>query len=294
MEVQAQIAKQTYLPWKQTLIMPIGDIQYDGPRGAADVSRLKRYVKWGMENEVYFIGMGDFVDFMSPSNRDRLARAGLYDTAQNVIDEKAYALEDEVWELLKPTKGHWIGLLQGHHYFAHLNGETSDTRFSYLLDAPFLGDCAIVRMTFRGDDRRRGDTATIKMWVHHGHGGGGVLPTGPFNKLYHQKARWPNVRIFMQGHVPQLGAVKTEGLDVTSKGTPHIIHEDTTYVVTGGFARAYQQGSKFAGRAQGNYAEKAAMPPGVLGTPVLILTPETVQRATPKMTFRTVDVKVRV
>lgn len=286
MEVIAQAGTSEYLPWAPMLIMPVGDIQYDGPHGAADLDRLARFVKWGMERGAWFIGMGDFVDFLSPSNRERLRTAGLYDTATTVIDNAATQLEAELLAVLQPTKGRWLGLLQGHHYFEHDAGFTSDTRFARDLDAPFLGDCAIIRLTFRDT---AGGSTMIKVWAHHGHGGG-ILPTAGLNRLYHQKVRYPQVRLFLMGHCPQLGHTVTDGLDVTTKGAPLLIHQDTHYVLTGGFSRSYQQGSKFAGRAQGSYAEKAMMPPAVLGGSVITLTPEHYSRG--GTSYRTVDVKV--
>ena len=211
----------------------------------------------------------------------------MYDTAEGVIDRAATRLEDEILEVLLPTKGRWVGLLQGHHYMEHMNGSTSDTRLAAALDAPFLGDCAIIRITFRDP---KGGASIIKIWAHHGHGGGGILPTAMLNKLYHQKVRYPGVRVFMVGHVPQLGHVVTDGLDVSDKGTPRLVHQDTHYVMCGGFSRAYQQGSEMNGRPQGGYAEKAMMPPAVLGGALLTLTPERYVRH--GSSYRTIDVKV--
>ena len=272
MEVLAKVGRTAALPWAPMLLMPVGDIQYDGPDGAADLPRLCRHLAWGVAHGAYFIGMGDFVDFMSPSNRDRLATAGLYDTATSIIDRAATTLEDEILALLAPTRGRWVGLLQGHHYFSHLDGTTSDTRFALALGAPFLGDCALMRWTFRHES---GGSVNVKVWAHHGHGGGSILPTAGLNKLYHQKVRYPNVRLFLMGHVPQLGHVLTDGLDITDRGEPHLLHEDTHYVLTGGFARGYLEGNQFAGRSQGGYAEKRMLPPAVLGGAVITLTPET-------------------
>lgn len=282
MEVLANIGTNQVMPWEPMLIMPVGDIQYDGPKGATDLPRLKRHLAWGMRNGVWFLGMGDIVDVLSPSNRQRFLAAGLYDTAQTFFDDAVTDLEQEILEVLAPTKGRWIGLLQGHHYYAHLDGTTSDTRFAAALEAPYLGDCALIRVTFRDEQSH---SVNIKLWVHHGHGGSGVLPTAGLNKLYHQKVRYPNVRIFMMGHVPQLGFITTDGLDITDRGEPHITHEDTHYILTGGFARAYLEGSKFSGRAQGGYAEKGMMPPAVLGGMLIKLTPE-------RGNTNTVDVKV--
>ena len=288
MEVIAHLGRQQYLPWEPLLLMPVGDIQYDGPGGAADLPRLKKFLDWGMANGAWFIGMGDFVDFLSPSNRQRLAQAGLYDTGSMVIDRAAGQLVDELMSVLAPTRGRWVGLLQGHHYYSHLDGTTSDTRLCSALAAPFLGDCALIRLTFRNGPER--GATNFKLWAHHGHRGGGALPTAGLNRLYHQKVRYPGVRLFLMGHLPQLGHVVTDGLDVTERGEPHLVHEDTHYVLTGGFSRSYQEGSQFAGRAQGGYAEKAMMPPAVLGGAVITLTPE--RRQGGGMSTRTVDVKV--
>lgn len=287
MEVVARVGKLLHLPWKPLLMMPLGDIQYDFPGGAADIPRLKQTLAWGLEHDVWFLGMGDFTDFLSPSNRERLGQAGLYDTASGIIDRAALRLEDELLEVLLPSKGHWLGFLQGHHYYPHEGGGTSDTRIAQILDAPFLGDCAILRLTFRDP---HGGSTNLKIWAHHGHGGGGSLPTAGLNKLYHQKVRYPSIRLFVMGHVPQLGHTVTDGLDVTDRGEPLLVHEDTHYVLTGGFSRAYQQGSKYNGRAQGGYAEKAMMPPAVLGSALITLTPERHERH--HVTLRTVDVKV--
>jgi len=288
MEVIATVGHAESVPWEPLLLMSVGDIQYDGPNGAADLPRLKRYLAWGMEHNVWFIGMGDIVDFMSPSNRKRQRQAELYDTAQEVIDRVAGELEQEILEILLPTRDRWLGILQGHHYYEHLDGTTSDTRIAEALGAPFLGDCALIRLTFRDGDR--GGSSNIKLWVHHGHGGSGVLPTAGLNKLYHQKVRYPGVRVFMMGHVPQLGHIVTDGLDISDRRTPHLIHHDTHYVLCGGFARAHQQGSQFAGRAQGGYAEKAMMPPAVLGGAMITFTPEVY--TTHGVKTRHIDVKV--
>ncbi len=260
-----------YFPWEPLDLMPIGDIQYDGRGGAADIPRLRRHLMKGMDRGAYFIGTGDITDTLSPSNRQRMAAAGLYDTADTVFDNAITNLENELKPTLEPTRGRWFGLVQGHHYYPHLDGTTTDTRFAEWLDCAFLGSCALIRVFFRDT---KNHVAQITIWVHHGAGGSGVLPTAIYNKLYHQKIRYPRARVFIMGHVPQLGHVKLAGLDSAGDpGTPHLIHEDTSLVAAGGWARSYQQGSKFRGRAQGGYAEQGMMPPAVLGGAVIHLEP---------------------
>src|SRR5438034_3912232 len=111
----------------EILLMPIGDIQYAGDDKQIALGMLKRHIAWGVEHNAYFLGMGDYTDAFRPSNRQRLRAAALYDTANAVIDQRAQALVDELYEkALKPSRGRWLGLLEGHHYHQFAAGMTTD------------------------------------------------------------------------------------------------------------------------------------------------------------------------
>src|SRR5215470_17825966 len=130
----------------QVVVSPIGDLQWSGKTGPTAKDHAKRHIDRMMNINAWFFGLGDYIDFLSPSNRQRLQSAALYDTAEAVIEEKVHELVQEVFdEILKPTKGRWLGLLEGHH-FAEFGGTTSDILLSELLDAPFLGTSAYVRL----------------------------------------------------------------------------------------------------------------------------------------------------
>ena len=180
------------LPWENQILMPINDIQYDGPDGVADLKRLGSHLAWGMERNALFIGLGDFIDFMSPSNRERYAGSNLYTNAKETVDRIATILEDEIMHVLSPTRGRWIGLLQGHHFFEHLDGTSSDTRFAEALDTRYLGDSVLGRIRFRDE---HGAGTTIKVFAHHG--GSATTANGAMTKLKAQKASYPDVRLFL-------------------------------------------------------------------------------------------------
>ena len=55
------------LPWKETFLVPIGDIQLGA--GGVDLDTLRADVKRGMDLDAWFIGLGDYVDVASPSGR---------------------------------------------------------------------------------------------------------------------------------------------------------------------------------------------------------------------------------
>src|SRR5688572_5995298 len=164
----------------EVLLMPIGDIQWYGDERAIALKMLRRHIEWGVANNAYFIGMGDYVDTFSPSNRERLRSAALYDTAREAVDKLTHDLVEEIFErALKPSVGRWLGLLEGHHLHEYMDGTTTDQHLCRLLKAPFLGSSAYVRLVLR---RQGASSVPVLIWSHHGVGGGTSL-SGPLNQL---------------------------------------------------------------------------------------------------------------
>lgn len=257
--------KTKALPWSPIQIMPIGDIQAGSP--GTDKKRLKEHIQWGVDHGVFFQGMGDYTDFLSPSNRKFLKNAGLYDTATELIERWQREQMDELKDLLAPTKGMWTGLHEGHHYYEYGDGTTSDTDLARFLEAPFLGTCAVVRLTFRDEDRH---SVECLIWSHHGEGGG----QDPLGRLLKVAPGFPQIDVFMQGHNTQIDARPKDCLwFYGGPGKMKMRYKTQMFVATGGFMTGYTQGSKIAGRAQGSYVEKAMMRPTSIGGPLLEVTP---------------------
>lgn len=256
------------LPWREINIMALGDVQYGSE--ACDVERLKRHVEWGLRNNCYFLGMGDYTDFLSPSNRTRLKQAALYDTAQNLIDEWHLKHLDELERLLHATRGRWIGLLEGHHFHEFTDGSTSDTRLAQFLDAPFLGTSTIVRLSFRDPANKRGVNAHL--WAHHGEGSGAMMAS-PFNKLEKISAGI-EADVYFMGHYHRSGVVLSDKLYVAGTSKLRLRHRTRALVATGSFLRSYMQGSRSGGRPSGHYPEKGLMNPTALGNTMVTLEPK--------------------
>ena len=82
-----------------------------------------------LKRDAWFLGMGDYIDFLSPSGRQKIAAAGHYEAALKSIDDRALDLMHEVYAMfLKPTKGRWLGMLEGHHFAQLRDGTTTDMR----------------------------------------------------------------------------------------------------------------------------------------------------------------------
>ncbi|KKM74107.1 hypothetical protein LCGC14_1403780 [marine sediment metagenome] len=261
-EQQVESQPSLTLPWAETLIMPVGDIQY-GAQGV-DLDKLKRHMEWGMKQDAYFVGMGDYVDVASPSNRRAIQLAGFYDSVTDAMGEIAVVHLERVMDALKGTEDRWFGLIEGHHYFQFEDGRTSDTILAEKLRTPFLGTCAIVNLKFRDDAVKGRHTINCQMWVHHGAGSGATM-AAPLNKLEKMMSRFPTVDIFLLGHYSRKVGYPVDALVPVFGKHPRLRAKRRILACTGGFMKGYTVGSQRGGRPQGSYVEKAMMSPTNLG-----------------------------
>ena len=270
--IEVKTAKSLYLPYQEAIIMPIGDVQYSGgdKNDPCDVDRFQRHIDWGMKRGAYFLGMGDYLDTISPSQRVALKKLELYDSTEDMIEEILGQRLEKFQSLVKGTEGRWLGLLEGHHYADFPDGTTTDTRLCQFLKAPFLGDCAMLRLGFK-------DTATVQrasctIWAHHGVGGGKLL-SAPLNTLEHVVKAF-SADIYLIGHQHKKVAGPLDRIFVQWEADPpRVQHRRIIMACTGGFLRGYMQGHQRAGRAQGTYVEQAMMNPTSLGGVVIYVRP---------------------
>src|SRR3990172_2493341 len=248
-------AKSVTLVTKEVRLLPIGDIQFGAP--GCDIDRLERHIAWGMEQDCYFVGMGDYLDVMSPSNRRKWAEvnAALYDSVRLAFDEKMASEEEKLERIVAPTKGRWFGLISGHHYYPFLDGTTSVSRLAAFLDCPELGDCATVTLKLK--ERKNGPSCPIIIWLHHG-AGSSQMAGGMLNKIEHVSKR-TFAHVYLMGHQHAKPVVPIPFVETTvdDEGNP-VQHSVNRYLVgTGGFLKGYEMGTKDPmGHPAGSYIEK--------------------------------------
>ena len=279
-EIEVSTAKSLTLPFQEVQVMPIGDVQIGS--GDVDIERLRKQIEWANEQTasggppVYFVGMGDYIDLLSPSNRAAWRATRLYDSAQQAMNDKAEEYVRQFLEAVEGTAGRWLGLLHGHHYFAFEDGTTSDTRIAQALKAPYLGTCAFIRLKFDnrvpGATRKSTHRMTCTLWVHHGEGNG-LMPHTPLNKLYHVSQSF-EADVYLIGHQTKKPAVKIPRLELNSAG--QLIAKTKIMAGTGGFSKGYNVGSRATGNPnlpQGGYVEQGMMNPVSLGSPLIKIRP---------------------
>lgn len=240
-------------------IAPIGDIQY-GSQGCS-TSLLEKDIERITALGQFAIGMGDYTDPMSPSNRAALkvARASLYESTNDLIDG---AVEDMVRELAtkylkRVPKKNWLGLVHGDHGWDFQDGQPSDAMLARILGAPYLGDSAIISIHQAG-------IRPLKVLVTHGRGSS-VSSTGKTLHLERMLAAF-DVDVVLMGHSHLKYGVPIEkiGTRETKRGS-RLYAESKVVAITGSYLKGYQAHTSKAGWPGGSYVEQAAMRPVPLG-----------------------------
>lgn len=252
-----QLQPSLTLPWDEMLLMPISDVQY-GAVGC-DFDKFQRHMDWGLEHGAYFVGLGDYLDVASPTGRRKLLNADLHDSEINALEEIAALHLARFYEAVKLSRGRWLGLVHGHHYFDFKDGTTTDTRLAELLACEFLGDAAIVQLDFPGH------AISCQIWLHHGTGSGETMAS-PLNKLEKQMVGWPTVDIFLMGHYSRKISASLDGLVPVFGELPRLVAKRRILACTGGFVRGYSLDTV-------SYVERDMLRPTNLGGLVIYIRP---------------------
>ena len=248
-------------------ICPLGDIQWAGDEEDLAYDKLLDHVASCLRQPTpLFVGMGDYIDFASPSNRQRLLEARLYETAQRVIAAATTDLVNDLFSrLLGQTKGKWAGLTQGHHHHpvkireladGTAVHEDSDIYLAKLLKAPWLDEMGVVKLVWPGGGE-------FTLLAFHG-SGSSVFPWGPLVKLNRLMPHFA-VDLMLMGHQTKKAVGEIDRLNFPGE-TGDIRHQTIKLVGTGGWTKGYIQGRR-------TYISQGAMGPVALGQPIIRLRP---------------------
>lgn len=249
-------------------IAPVGDIQY-GSQGCSE-SLLRKHIQHGIEEGWRFIGMGDYLDPMSPSNRALLkrARADLYESTVDLLDD---AVHEKVRQLadgpLAGSSGQWDGLIHGDHGWDFADGQPADALLAAKLKGKYLGDSSII--TYRA----KGVEQPLRVFVTHGRGAS-ISATGKTLHLERMLNAF-DVDIVLMGHSHLKYAFPAERIAVVEgRHGPRLFARQKVCGITGSFLKGYEEGTRSAGWAAGSYVERAALRPVPIGAFTIQATPE--------------------
>lgn len=258
------------LPGKSLKLAPVGDFQY-GAQGC-DVQKLKKHIQYGVRHKWWFLGMGDYIDHFSPSNRRALvaAKTDLYDSASELLDGAVESRALELTRLLKSSKGRWIGCVHGDHNWTFANGEPVDHFIADQLEAEYLGTAAIVRISLEEVP----GAPPLRVLVTHGRGAS-VSSTGKTLHLERLLSAF-DVDIVLMGHSHLKYGFPVDKLKAVTMpdGSSKLINETKILGITGSFYNGYQLGQEdSSGYPSGSYPEHGAMRPIPTGGILIDATP---------------------
>lgn len=210
-----------------------------------------------------FLGMGDYDDFASMSERAILINPGLHDDTRWTIDDIYTQRNMQFSKEIGFMRGKIIGLVEGNHYGVYSTGSMTTTQeLCNILKCRWLGVNAFIRVSFHY--KLGGRKTCLDIFAHHGRGASRMV--GSSLSTVEQMASNAEADIYLMGHDHKLGAIKIDRLHL--QGNRGLVLKDKTMLLarSGSFLQGYVPDRQ-------SYVVKAGMKPAHIGFLKIILTP---------------------
>lgn len=228
-------------PGEEFTLIPFGDVHRDSPHCA--VERWKEDLEeWRKIKNPLFLGLGDYTDFLSTSERQCVGRGELHDSTKTSLDNLAKRSIKDLAKELDFMRGRLVGLVNGNHYYQFENGTTGDYMLADELGCKFLGVAAFIRVVFCLPGKH-GSTTSIDVFAHHG-AGTGQKPHTSLGAVA-RMAEWADADIILQGHDHKRGALPlnpTLHLSRNNNGPLRVKERERWVGRTGSYLKAYIDG----------------------------------------------------
>jgi hypothetical protein len=243
-------------------VFTLSDIQYASGTQSDQCSlkRLEEYLDWTMQefhdHVKIFIGTGDYIDCMSPSNRALAAQ--MYEAPNEGLQIVAMHWVRQLADILQPrvASAHYGLIMKGHHWTPYpmrdddntshpINFSNSDEHLAALLGFDYSSTWVnLVKLQLTDD-------AQVEILASHGSKGGGQLAGSFFNMLEKQGNRYDNVDAVIFSHANRIGAVPS----------PRLRHDGqrwrdrhTHLIASGSFSRSILENGNESYAERRNYA----------------------------------------
>jgi hypothetical protein len=242
-------------------LVPFGDVHHDSPAHCRN--KWKEFLSWAKDQDparTIFLGMGDYMDGHSASERSLLSSRVLHDSTTVRMADEATERLDAFAKDIEFMRGRLIGLLSGNHYVELPGGIHGDQYLAGKLGCQFLGCFSMVRLYVHPSTKST-TQISVDIAAHHGIGGG-KTPTGRM-KSVEDMARMIEADIYLMGHNHARGVGSGHTwlylAQAPSEPTGLIMKSrDTVLGRTGSFLKSYEPGMP-------SYVVDSCMPPASLG-----------------------------
>jgi len=243
-------------------LRPFSDVHRDSP--ACDVDRWKAWLSQAKAhvNNSIFLGLGDYNDLASTSERIILGTRALHESTKQTLEDIYDQHIERFAKEIDFMKGRLIGLVNGNHYAEFSDGTNSDMRLARLMKTTFLGVAAFIRLYFHYYNSR----IHLDIFCHHGKGAARMVG-GSLNRVQ-QMGEIAEADIYLMGHDHKKPAafVPKLRLEHSSRSGLMLKHRKQLIARTGSFLKAWEPETP-------SYVVDACMGPSDLGVTTIELTP---------------------
>jgi hypothetical protein len=243
-------------------LIPFGDIHRSAPQ--CHTEKWSEFLAWAKKKpRSYFLGMGDYDDLASTSERVLLGNNGLHDSTVKTLEGLYLKHIERLAKEIGFMHGRLVGLLEGNHYGVFQNNTTTTQKLCEFMGCPYLGVNSFIRLSL-GYKKHPHNYSTIDIWAHHGRGA--ARTAGGRINTVEQMAKIAEADIYLCGHDHSKGAVPVSRLRLGASGHDLKLSQRKVFLIkTGSFLKAYEPNEP-------SYVVDAAMPPTDLGVVKIELT----------------------
>jgi predicted phosphodiesterase len=246
-------------------LFPFGDVHRTAPN--CDEERWLEFLDWAKHKKrAYFLGMGDYLDLASTSERVILGNKNLHDSTLTTLDGHYEVETIRFWNEIKFMQDRIIGLVEGNHYGEFQSGITTTQYLAQKMKCKYLGVCSFIRLIIKQKGAHRGYNS-LDICVHHGKGAS-TMVGGSLNRVEKMLFGF-DADIYLMGHDHKKSCSYVPTMHLSRGGGKALrLHQKKKLIArTGSFLKGYVDGKK-------SYVADGAMNPTDLGTIKIELTPK--------------------
>jgi hypothetical protein len=243
-------------------LIPFGDVHRSSPM--CDEARWLETLEWGKKKpRCYWLGMGDYDDLGSSSERLLLTNKALHDSTVLTLEDLYLKHTKRFAKEIEFMRGKLVGVMEGNHYGEFQNATTTTQKLAELMGCKYLGVSSFIRLRFLNP--KHNSHSTIDLWTHHGRGAARLVG-GSLNSVENMM-QGAEADVYLMGHDHRktIGMKSRLRLSTTPTGIK-LSHRKVILGRTGSFLKAYEEGRP-------SYVVDAAMHPTELGVIKLEMTP---------------------
>ena len=246
-------------------LIPFGDIHRSSP--ACHEEYWKEFLGWAKKKpRCYFLGMGDYDDLGSASERLILTDKRLHNSTHQTLEVLYLKHTNKFAKDIVFMRGRLLGLIEGNHYGEFQNGATTTQKLCELMGCKYLGVSTFIRLRFLPQTKHH-TRLSVDVWAHHGRGASRLMG-GSLNRV-EQMAEAAEADIFLMGHDHKKSIAPTVRFQLMSSPNNGVkLHARKILIGrTGSFLKGYEQGVA-------SYIVDNAMKPCDIGVIKIEMTPQ--------------------